>query len=56
MAGLDLQTIVLVCSSFLYALTLAYVIGLVLRPPLSAAIIGLIDLARLAVEQTDNRN
>ena len=56
MVPLDIMTIALVCSSFCYTLALLYVVGLVLRPPLTSAINGLIALARFATERTGNRN
>lgn len=54
MPPLDLMTLAIVCSAFCYSLTLLYVTGLVLLPPLTRAINGLIDLARLAVERSAN--
>jgi len=45
----DATTTVLLCALLFHTLMLLYVIGIVLRPLLTTAIIGLIDLARQAL-------
>lgn len=48
------MTIVLLCTAFCYAMASLYVICMVLRPLLTTAMNGLIDLARLAIGRPGN--
>lgn len=56
MVPLDAMTIVLLCTAFCYAMASLYVLCMVLRPLLTTAINGLIDLARLAIGCADGRD
>ena len=55
MAPLDLMTTFVLLSAVLYAMMTVYIVAGVLRPLLTAAIDGLIDLAHLARGAAEGR-
>ena len=55
MVPLDLMTTFVLLSAVLYAMMTVYIVAGVLRPLLTAAITGLIDLARLARADAEGR-
>lgn len=55
MTSLDLMTTLILFSAVCYAATFVCIITGVLRPLLTAAINGLVDLARLAAGGADGR-